>query len=143
MPGSSSAVPKKAYPSNAKRRFTVDEANRTLPLVKRIVGDIVRTHTLVSQLHQQLETPAPAAAQQKTQDELESQIDRLNEYVGELAAVGCDLKDYQAGLVDFLGRHKGRDICLCWKLGEEKIEYWHEMQTGFAGRQPVATLEEE
>ena len=139
MPGSSSAVPKKAHPSRAKKHFTVDEANRTLPLVKRIVGDIVRTHGAVSKLHQQLETPGQP---QQLQDDLESQQDRLQEYVEELVAVGCDLKDYQTGLVDFLGRHKGRDVCLCWKLGEEKIEYWHEIQTGFAGRQPVATLEQ-
>jgi hypothetical protein len=142
MPGSSSAVPKKAHPSRAKKHFTIDEANRTLPLVKRVVDDIVRTHGLISTLHQQLETPGTAAVQQQIQRDLESQVDRLQEYVGELAAIGCDLKDYQTGLVDFLGRHKGRDVCLCWKLGEEKIEYWHELQTGFAGRQPVATLEE-
>lgn len=142
MPGSSSAAPKRVQPSRSRKHFTVEEANRTLPLVRRIVGDIVHTHGLVTHLHQQLETNTPPARQQAAQDELEAQVDRLHEYVGELGAVGCELKDYQTGLVDFLGRHKGRDVCLCWKLGEEKVEYWHEMQTGFAGRQPVATLEE-
>jgi hypothetical protein len=142
MPGPSSAAPKRVNPSKARKHFTIEEANRTLPLVRRIVGDIVQTHGRVSYLHQQLETAGPATQQQKMQDELEAQVDRLHEYVIELAAVGCDLKDYQTGLVDFLGKHKGREVCLCWKLGEEKIEYWHEMQTGFAGRQPVATLEE-
>jgi hypothetical protein len=47
------------------------------------------------------------------------------------------------GLVDFLGRHKGHDVCLCWKLGEDAIEFWHEIQTGFAGRQPISQLHEE
>ena len=46
------------------------------------------------------------------------------------------------GLIDFTGRHKGRDVCLCWKLGEETVGYWHEMDAGFAGRQPIATLRE-
>jgi hypothetical protein len=142
MPGPSSAAPKRVHPSKTRKHFTVEEANRTLPLVRRIVGDIVQTHGLVSTLHQQLETAGPAAQQQSAQEQLDAQADRLHEYVTELAVVGCDLKDYQTGLVDFLGRHKGRDVCLCWKLGEDKIEYWHEMQTGFAGRQPVATLEE-
>ncbi|HEY1686669.1 MAG TPA: DUF2203 domain-containing protein [Tepidisphaeraceae bacterium] len=142
MPNSPSAVPKKAHSSKARKHFTVVEANRTLPLVRRIVGDIVQTHSLVTRLHHELETTIPPMAQEDVQNKLEAEVDRLHEYVTELAAVGCDLKDYQTGLVDFLGQHKGRDVCLCWKLGEEKVEYWHEMQTGFAGRQPVATLGE-
>ena len=47
------------------------------------------------------------------------------------------------GLVDFIGRHQGRDVYLCWKLGEAAIAYWHELQTGFAGRQPVSSLQED
>lgn len=142
MAGSQSTAPKKVHPSRAKKYFTLDEANRTLPLVRRVVGDIVRTHGLVSQLHSELEKCGAAAEQQQMQQDLEREVDRLHEYVDELTAIGCDLKDYQTGLVDFLGRHKGRNVCLCWKLGEEKVEFWHELQTGFAGRQPVATLEE-
>ena len=50
---------------------------------------------------------------------------------------------YRESLVDFIGRHRGHDVCLCWKLGEETIGYWLEIQTGFAGRQPVSVLEED
>ena len=53
-----------------------------------------------------------------------------------------ELKDYQTGLIDFIGRHEGRDVYLCWKLGEEQITHWHELNAGFAGRQPVETLKE-
>ena len=142
MAGSQSAAPKGVKPSSVKKRFTVEQANRTLPLVKRVVSDIVRTHGLVSTLHGQLEEATAASEQQGLQAELEREVDRLHEYVEELSVIGCELKDYQTGLVDFVGKHKGRDVCLCWKLGEDKVEYWHEMQTGFAGRQPVATLDE-
>jgi hypothetical protein len=62
--------------------------------------------------------------------------------VDELTSIGVELKDYQMGLVDFIGRHQGRDVYLCWKLGESKIGFWHELHTGFTGRQPVASLRE-
>ena len=45
------------------------------------------------------------------------------------------------GLVDFIGRHEGRDVYLCWKLGEERITHWHELNAGFAGRKPVLAAE--
>ena len=67
---------------------------------------------------------------------------RLEDYVNELTEVGCELKDYQVGLIDFTGHHKGHDVCLCWKLGEDEVGFWHEPEAGFAGRQPVATLRE-
>ena len=66
----------------------------------------------------------------------------LHAYVDELTEVGCDLKDYRLGLVDFIGRHEGHDVCLCWKLGEDTISYWHEMNAGYTGRQPVSVLRE-
>jgi hypothetical protein len=113
-----------------------------LPLVQRIVDDIVKTHGQVTTLQANL-----ASAKQKDQSAKQRELDRaielLQNYVDELHEVGCELKDYQTGLVDFLGRHRGHDICLCWKLGEDHIAYWHEIQSGFAGRQPVSILEEE
>jgi hypothetical protein len=137
-----SATPKSATPSRPKRRFTLKQANATLPLVRRIVTDIVRTHTQVTKLHKRLESAAAAKDQQPLQTELEQSVDHLQEYVDELSQVGCELKDFPTGLVDFIGRHQGRDVCLCWRLGEDKIEYWHELQSGFAGRQTIAILEE-
>ena len=110
--------------------------------VRRIVTDIVRTHTQVTKLHKRLESASAAKDQQPLQTELEQSVDHLQEYVDELSQVGCELKDFPTGLVDFIGRHQGRDVCLCWRLGEDKIEYWHELQSGFAGRQTIAILEE-
>jgi len=63
--------------------------------------------------------------------------------VDELGSIGVELKDYESGLIDFPGRHQGRDIYLCWKLGEDKVTHWHELHSGYAGRQSTNTLEEE
>ena len=140
MAGPQFFTPKSVRPSRPRRRFTLDEANKSLPLVKRIVADIVRTHADAAKLQQQFERNSVKAEQAATQDLLEKAMHRLEDYVDELSEVGCDQKDYQMGLIDFTGRHQGRDICLCWKLGEERIAYWHEMESGFAGRKPVALL---
>ncbi len=141
MAGPQFFTPKSVQPSRPPRRFTLEQANRALPLVKRIVGDIVSTHVKFLTIQEQIEK-AGAKDQPILQRDLEVATNHLEDYVDELSEIGCELKDYQSGLIDFTGRHKGRDICLCWKLGEETITHWHETDTGFAGRQPVSTLVE-
>jgi hypothetical protein len=117
------------------------EANRTLPLVSRIVGDIVNTHTKAVRLTRELET-TPAKEQADHQRALDATMSLLEDYVDELTEVGCELKDYEQGIIDFTGRHRGRDVCLCWKLGESAVAHWHELDAGAAGRQPVSILVE-
>jgi hypothetical protein len=156
MAGPSSFVPSPVTPSKNKRRFSLEQANKALPLVSRIVRDIVATHQNVTAL-QAKQSPATtgktaklgkASAAEKSatkpagDKELEAAVDRLQGFVDELTSIGVELKDYQTGLVDFIGRHQGRDVYLCWKLGEESITHWHELHTGFAGRVPVSQLDE-
>ena len=134
-------TPGSVRPSRPKRRFTLAQANSTLPLVKRVVGDIVRTHAQAVTLQADLEAMDPKA-RSAAQSTLEKSMTRMEDFVDELSEIGCELKDYQTGLIDFIGRHQGRDVCLCWKLGEEKITHWHELEAGVAGRQPVSKLQE-
>jgi hypothetical protein len=142
MAGPQFFTPPKVAPSKSKRRFSLAEANKTLPLVSRIVADIVAAHQFASSLQEKLETPQSARSHTDVEGELERKLDRLQSLVEELSDLGVELKDYQTGLVDFIGRHKGHDVYLCWKLGETKIDYWHELDAGFAGRQPIASLVE-
>ena len=137
-----SSTPQRSHPSRPVRRFTLEQAQRALPLVKRIVADIVRTHGLASSCRDAVERTTGARQASQAQHDLDAAIDRLEELVDELNDVGVELKDYQSGLVDFVARHDGRDVYLCWKLGEERITHWHELNAGFAGRKPVSTLRE-
>lgn len=125
-----------------RKRFTLIEANRALPLVRRIATDIVRTHADARALHSQL----ARRLERTLRLEIESQLDRvvttLQSYVDELTDIGVDLKDYQLGLVDFISLHQGREVCLCWKLGEDRITHWHELDEGFQARQPVSILQQ-
>lgn len=137
-------VPPRVRPSRPRRRFNLEQANRTLPLVSRIVADIVRVHRNATAIQNQLERlPQAAKNRKEIEKNLEGCMERLSGLVDELSDVGCDIKDFQMGLVDFIGRHQHRDINLCWKLGEAQIEHWHELDAGFAGRQPVNLLEED
>ena len=141
MAGPQFFTPRSVGPSRPRRRFTLAQANNSLPLVKRIVADIVRLHADAQKLQEELKLCSPKR-QNEVKPSLEKAMHQLEDYVDELAEVGCDLKDYQMGLIDFTGRHRGHDVCLCWKLGEETVGYWHECEAGFAGRQPVSTLVE-
>jgi hypothetical protein len=143
MAGPQSTTPRQPLRrSAAKKVFTLAEANRALSLVKRIAADIVRTHGLVSGLQAKLTASTGSRTQRSTEDQLAVELGHLQDYADELSDVGCELKDCETGLVDFTGRHQGRQVCLCWKLGEEQIGYFHELHTGFAGRQPVSLLNE-
>lgn len=125
--------------------FTADEANRTLPFVRRIVSDITSLYPDWRELVYRYELAAaqakPEWGESPDQLALRSQIEdiarRITAYLAELEAVGCVFKGFQEGLVDFYGKLDGRDVFWCWKQGEDRIEHWHEIEAGFAGRQPV------
>ena len=128
------------------KRFSVEEANRTLPLVSRIVGDIVTQYAIwrdrvqqfdVLQASVSAEQPEPRAVE--LQQELDALAREIDGYVRELSALGVEFKGFDMGLVDFPGELHGRPIYLCWRLGEPAVEHWHEVEAGFAGRQPLGT----
>jgi len=125
--------------------FTAAEANRTLPLVSRIVRDIVEAHPRWRGLVSQYEVAAlgaqPDRGESDDQKRLRAAIDevasRIDGFVRELDEVGCHLKSYEDGTVDFYARHQDRLVFLCWRLDEPAVAYWHEVDAGFAGRQGV------
>jgi len=128
-----------------KKFFSVDEANKMLPLVRAIVQDIV---VLAEELRERQERlgriqPRKRSAgdvydeeYQQMQQELAREAAHMEEYVDELRRLGVELKGWD-GLVDFPGWIDGREVCLCWKLGEPEVAHWHETDAGFAGRRPL------
>ena len=125
--------------------FTVERANSALPLVRRIVQDIVAEHPRWKDLVARYELAAAGArpewGESPEQLGLRGEIDavavRINGYVDELGQVGCLLKGFEDGLVDFYGLQEGRLVFLCWRLGEEAVTHWHELDAGVAGRRPI------
>jgi hypothetical protein len=123
---SSSRVSVKARPR--RRTFSVQEANCALPLVQRLARRRERRGGRAGEDLIELE------------DKIHNTRDRLRELVDELAGIGVELKDLEAGLLDFPAQVDGRDIYLCWKLGESAVGYWHDCSAGFAGRRPISEL---
>ena len=120
--------------------FTVDEANRTLPLVRRIVEDVVSTHQVfVEKLdeHKTLDAESTEGAKRRAgvERDMKELADTIDEYVGELQELGAQFKGFEPGLVDFYSVLDGRPIFLCWRFGEDRVEWWHEIEAGYAGRQ--------
>src|SRR4051812_43931377 len=152
-PGASSAIFYKEFvmappkPIEVKRRyFTVDEANKTLPLVKVIVTDIVHQFRVVNDLKLRLsavlnERRRPSSDPYSeelahTQSELEAEEEKLAGFIDELTKLGVELKGAD-GLCDFYSLMDGREIYLCWRLGEPQVMHWHELDAGVAGRKPL------
>lgn len=130
---------RKERQDNRSPLFTLEHANRTLPLVRRIVADIVKQYKRVSALEEECEVPtAPAdESAEAARDRYGVELDKLRELAQELQSIGCELKDWRRGLVDFPAVHQGRSIYFCWRLGESSVTHWHERDAGFHGRRPV------
>jgi hypothetical protein len=128
-----------------RKYFTPEEANRTLPLVRRIVQDVVDAYREWKESLGRYELAA--AAQQGSEGEsaeavaLRERVDEvartINVYISELEQVGCVLKGFDDGLVDFRGRVEGRDVWLCWRLGEVGVTHWHDIDEGYRSRRPL------
>lgn len=122
--------------------YTPELANRALPLVRRIVEDLVRDYQSWRERVQVYERAAAAPdADAKHVDAQQRDVQRLaaeiQGYLGELAALGVECKGLDVGLVDFPGEMDGAPACLCWKLGEPTVAWWHRPDAGFAGRRPL------
>ena len=67
----------------------------------------------------------------------EALVDDLNQHLAAINEAGVEMKDVDQGLLDFPSERDGRVVFLCWKLGEDRIAWWHDVDAGFAGRQPL------
>lgn len=136
--------------SSPKKYFTIDEANSALPLVRAIVSDIVRQYRDISDRKDRLDQIQKSRGSRErppndpyseeiaqVENDLEQEISVLKEYVVELEKLGVEIKDPSRGLVDFWSLLDGREVYLCWMLGEDDVSHWHEVDAGFAGRQSL------
>jgi hypothetical protein len=124
-----------------RRFFTPGEANKTLPFVRRVIQDIVEVHEAISDLYARIRRAADEGRKDEAstlEEEMKDLLGAREAYVNELERVGCEFKDYRLGLVDFPARLDDRPVYLCWRMGEPEIQFWHEMEGGFAGRRPIA-----
>ncbi|MEP6901741.1 MAG: DUF2203 domain-containing protein [Actinomycetota bacterium] len=122
--------------------FTIEEANELLPVVRPKLQQIREYYASVA-LHREAAQAAAVSAElggggMKGGSNYVRVLYELGKHTTELHELGVQLKDYTRGLIDFPCLRDGRVILLCWQLGEgEEIEWWHEVEDGFGGRQPL------
>jgi hypothetical protein len=131
-------------PKQKQKHFTVESANRTLPLVRSIVADIMQKFRELHELHGRIEvlqgsrrdalTAAHREEVEEVERDFEKKKDELKVVVDELQGLGVQLKGPD-GLVDFPAVLDGREVYLCWRFGEPEVLFWHELDAGFKGRQ--------
>lgn len=140
---SKNALVTKSSPTSARPVFTLEQANRALVLVRKVVADIVAEYHELEQKRSRrdaLQQNGPdSAAFWTAQAQVDAAIDRLNTLHRELTEIGCVLKDWRTGLVDFPALRDGRRVWLCWRLGEDQVAHWHELHEGFAARRQLAS----
>jgi hypothetical protein len=128
--------------------FTLDEAQSLLPvlesLLKRAMEDKRSAQTIESGLTGLAQRiylsggmKVNTAEVAKQRAEMEDHLKRARESIAEIDAIGVQVKDLDAGLLDFPCRVDDQVVLLCWRMGESTIEHWHTVEAGFQGRQPV------
>ncbi len=129
---------------SGKKFFTLAEAQKSLPLIRRIAADVQATQSVRLRLYAQLNAvhvELSANHQRILAREFEKATARLEQLMEELWKLGVELKDPSRALMDFPCRHQGREVLLCWKAGELTVSYFHEIDDGYAGRKPVSLLQ--
>ena len=130
------------------KRFTIAEADSLVPELERLLREAVASKPQYDEAEKRMRAFAEhvmlmggvtvdRAEARAAKAERESAAARLREVIGQIRELGCLVKDLDAGLVDFPTVYHGREVYLCWKLGEPSVQYWHGVEEGFAGRKAI------
>jgi len=123
--------------------FTLQEANESLQLIRPILDEImeIRNKILAKQPEAwpAIEKSAGNGGNKALSD-LVVDFEQLDVLIHQILDTGVQVKDINIGLLDFSALKDGREVYLCWKYGEDDIAFWHEVDAGYTGRQPIETF---
>lgn len=142
------------------RFYDIDEANAQLPEVGAILSalrdqreELIRLRDEALARSESVEAAAGDTGRSSSADSpsadddsrvvrlrMQGIVDRMQAGVARLVELSVTLRDIESGLIDFPALVSGRPVWLCWRLGEGDIEWWHELSTGFSGRQRLSDL---
>jgi hypothetical protein len=130
--------------------YDIDAANAALVEVEPILATLADQRLELIRLRDRLVAmPSTAGSGANELDPEESRrirlrikgvVDQMAAAVARIDALGIALRDIERGLIDFPALAGGRQIWLCWQLGEGKVDQWHELETGFGSRRPIIEL---
>jgi len=122
------------------RLFTPEEANAILPKIRPLLAEALAARQDILRLKPELEQTFEKAlgnGHNIESSELLDAFDRVKAALKEIQARGVLVKDVNSGLLDFPSLREGRVVFLCWRYDEPKVAFWHDLDAGFAGRQPI------
>jgi hypothetical protein len=123
-----------------ERIFTLSEAQSLLPRLRSLLADIGGEWNHVRTLNPEVQRARDNAqfdGYSKSGVKYVESVSHLMFLIHQIKDMGVLLKDADKGLCDFPYIRRGRVVYLCWQLGEDRIQYWHDIETGFAGREPL------
>ena len=122
------------------RHFTVEEANGLLGRVEPALRSLreARDRLTDAELHEALSEAAPANGGGEPGREVGQAFLEVRALLAELQGLGIVVRDIDRGLIDFPAIRDGREVYLCWELDEGDVAFWHELESGFRGRRPLA-----
>jgi hypothetical protein len=123
--------------------FTLQQANEALKIIRPLMDEVqvIRQKIMANQpeawpaIEKSVGNGGNRALSNMVQD-----FEKLDTLVHHILDTGVQIKDINLGLLDFSALRDGREVYLCWQYGEGEIAFWHEVEDGFAGRQPIATF---
>lgn len=125
------------------RFFTLHEANEALKTIRPLMDEVqaIRKKILANQPEAwpAIEKSAGNGGNRALSDMVQD-FERLDALIHQIQSTGAQIKDINTGLLDFSALKDGREVYLCWKYGEGEIAFWHEVEAGYAGRQPIETF---
>jgi hypothetical protein len=130
------------------KTFTLEEAQSLLPVLESLMKRAVEGRQSAEEAESGLADLArriylsggmmvDAAKVARQRAEIEAHLERVRECIAEIDSIGVQVKDLEAGLLDFPCRMDDQVVLLCWRMGETTIEHWHTVDSGFQGRQPI------
>lgn len=130
------------------KTFTLDEAQSLLPVLESLLKRAIEAKEAAEQVDSELQQLRQriflsggmfidVAAVSRQRAALDALMQRAQDAVAEIDAIGVQVKDLETGLLDFPCVIDGETVLLCWRTGEQRIEYWHTIEAGFRGRQPL------
>ena len=131
---------------NELKVFTVEEANQLTPILTGLIHELKEKQNQAVHIEAQIDALEIIGntEDKKSKQEIavltkkhQDLVTDFYEMIDKIQSYGCLFKDAEAGLIDFYSMMDGKVVYLCWKLGEEKVDHWHEIGKGYAYRRPL------
>ena len=137
-----------SYGAVAKRTFSLDEAHAVLPVLQSLLRRGMEAKKQVEKIEAEFQelnhriflvggSEIDVVKYSRRRAQSDKALQQVKDSLAEIEATGVQVKDMDAGLLDFPCLVEGETILLCWKLGEARIAHWHGAEEGFAGRKPI------